>query len=249
MLPELTPDEFSAALDAVAADVHLHHASPDAPIDALALARAMGLAVAWDRRQRGRGRTARLAGRSGDGTRESILLRPDPRRERLQWAIAHEIGELYACQVFDRLSVDPREAPPAAREAVANALASRILLPRDAFARDGRSCGWDLLELKSRYPSASHELIARRMLDFDSPVIITVFDHGRRTFRRGNLPFRLPPLGELELAAWRVAHEQSVATVEADFARRVQAWPVHEPDWKREILRTEWLADGADAED
>jgi hypothetical protein len=244
MLPELTPDEFSAALDAVAAEVHLH-GSADEPIDALALARALGLSVAWDERQTGRGRTARLAAHAGS-TQGSILLRPDPRRERLQWAIAHEIGELCACQVFDRLSVDPREAPAAAREAVANSLASRILLPREAFARDGRSCGWDLFDLKARYPAASHELIARRMLDFEIPLIVTIFDHGRRTFRRGNLPFRLPPVCELELAACRTAHEESRPTVEADFARRVQAWPVHEPDWKREILRTEWLADDAD---
>jgi hypothetical protein len=156
--------------------------------------------------------------------------------------VAHEIGELCACRVFARLSVDPREAPAAAREAVANQLASRILLPRDLFDRHGRSCGWDLFALKSRFPAASHELIARRMLDFWPSVIITIFDHGRQTFRRGNLPFRLPPLSATEQSAWRTAHEQSLVALEADFCRRVQAWPVHEPDWKREILRAEWLA-------
>jgi hypothetical protein len=83
MLPELTPDEFSAALDAVAADVHARAAS-DAPIDALALARALGISVAWDQRQAGRGRTARLAAHSSGAAVGSILLRPDPRRERLQ---------------------------------------------------------------------------------------------------------------------------------------------------------------------
>lgn len=242
MLPELTPLEFSAALDAVAAEALAHLPHADAAIDTLQLARALGLAVAWDERQRGRGRTARLAVQAGR-TQASILLRPEPRRERLQWAIAHEIGELCAHRVFAHLGVDPREAPPAARETVANALASRILLPRDAFGRDGRSCGWDLFELKMRYASASHELIARRMLDFEPSVIITIFDHGRRTFRRGNLPFRLPPFGELEQAAWRAAHDDSRPCEKSDFASRVQAWPVHEPDWKREILRTEWLGD------
>lgn len=242
MLAELTPEEFSDTLDAVADDVLALLPARDAPIDALRLARALGLAVAWDQRQSGRGRIARLAGRSGSRTQGSILLRPEPRRERLQWAIAHEVGELCAYRVFERLAVDPREAPPAAREAVANRLASRLLLPRDLFQRDGRATGWDLFELKARYDTASHELIARRMLDFGTSVIITIFDHGRRTFRRGNLAFRLPPPAELERIAWRAAHEQALATVEEDFARRVQAWPVHEPGWKREILRTEWLA-------
>jgi hypothetical protein len=61
------------------------------------------------------------------------------------------------------------------------------------------------------------------------------------------LPFRLPPAVEMEIAAWRVAHEQTLANVQQDFARRVQAWPVHEPEWKREILRTEWLAADGEA--
>ena len=95
--------------------------------------------------------------------------------------------------MFRSLSVDPREAPPAARETVANQLAARILLPRGEFGCDARACDWNLLELKQRYVTASHELIARRMLDFTPAVIITIFDQGRRTFRRGNLPFRALP--------------------------------------------------------
>jgi len=245
MLPELTPEEFSGTLDAVAAEALALLGDSETPIDALRLAGELGLVVVWDERQAGRGRIARLAAHAGGSAVGSILLRPEPRRERLQWAIAHEVGELCAHRVFERLSVDPREAPPAAREAVANRLASRLLLPRERFARDGRETGWDLLQLKTRYDTASHELIARRMLDFEPPVIITIYDHGRRTFRRGNLPFRLPPPAELEISARRVAHEQSRHDVQEDFARRVQAWPVHEPDWKREILRTEWLAEVA----
>jgi hypothetical protein len=210
------------------------------PIDALVLARALGVSVAWDESQSGRGRVARLAARGGPA-RGSILVRPEPRRERLQWVVAHEIGELSAHRVFAHLSIDPREAPPAAREAVANGLASRILLPREAFARDARAVGWDLASLKARYATASHELVARRMLDFEPAVIITIFDHARRTFRRGNLPFRAPPWSAVEALAWRLAHHESRPTVQSDAARRVQAWPVHEPDWKREILRAEWL--------
>ena len=243
MLPELTQDEFSAALDGVAAGVLAQAPEAPPPVDALSLARTLGLAVAWDERQAGRGRTARLAGRAGAANQGSILLRPDPRRERLQWTIAHEIGEWCAHQVFEHLSVDPREAPPAARESVANQLAARILLPRGEFGCDARECNWDLLELKARYSTASHELIARRMLDFTPAVIITIFDQGRRTFRRGNLPFRAPPLGHLEQTAWQACHERAESIAEADSGLNVQAWPVHEPDRKREILRTEWLVE------
>ncbi len=243
MLPEITQDEFSAALDGVAAELLAQVPTPAPPVDALTLARRLGLDVAWDENQVGRGRTARLAGRTSAANQPSILLRPDPRRERLQWAIAHEIGEWCAYQVFESLSVDPLEAPSAARESVANHLASRILLPRGEFGCDARECGWDLFELKARYSTASHELIARRMLDFAPVVIITIFDQGRRSFRRGNLPFRAPPLGYFEESVRERCHRQAEAAVDSDSALRVQAWPIHEPGWKREILRTEWLAE------
>ena len=242
MLPELTAHEFSAALDAVAAGVldMLDDVTP--PIDALELARALRLAIAWDDRQTGRGRIVRLRPPGSVEPQGSILLRPEPRRERVQWAVAHEIGEACACRVFDRLGVDAREAPAGARETVSNQLAGRLLLPRDSFGADGRDWDWDLFELKSRYATASHELIARRMLDFSPPITITVFDHGRRTLRRGNTSRRPPPLVSNELAAWRTAHEQSRPVIAEDPGCRVQAWPIHEVDWKREILRTQWNA-------
>ncbi len=243
MLPELTQDDYAAALDGVAADVLAQSPTTAPPVDALELARRLGLDVAWDEGQSGRGRIARLAGRPGAANRGSIMLRPDPRRERLHWAIAHEIGEWCAHQVFSSLAVDPSEAPPAARETVANQLAARILLPRGEFGCDARACNWDLLALKERYATASHELIARRMLDFTPAIIITIFDQGRRTFRRGNLPFRAPAMAYLEQLTWRRAHEEGETVEEDGGGLHVQAWAIHEPGWRREILRTEWLTD------
>ena len=240
MLPELTLEEYSQVLDATAAEAIAAVGDFGPPLDALALARAMQLTVAWDDRQSGRGRVVRLREFSGTASHGSIFLRRDPRPERLQWAIAHEIGELLAGDVFARLGVDPREAPPGARESVANQLASRLLLPRRWFAEAGAQCDWDLVSLKATFSTASHELIARRMLDFPCPIAITVFDQNRRTFRRGNLPHRLPPPVPQERAARRAAHETGQPAAEQDHLCRVRAWPVHEPEWKREILRTEW---------
>jgi hypothetical protein len=243
MLPELTQDEFGAALDAVACDVLESALVAEPPVDALAVATSLGLTVAWDDRQQGRARVVRLGSVVRPPAPPSILLRPDPRRERLQWAVAHEIGETCACQVFDRLGVEPREAPAGTRETVANQLAARLLLPGIWFAKDGVACGWDLVALKRRYATASHELIARRMLDFGPRIVVTIFDHGKRTYRRGNLGGRIPPWCVMEMMAWRAAHTTSRRAVEASHVCRVHAWPVHEPDWKREIVRTEWLLD------
>jgi hypothetical protein len=167
----------------------------------------------------------------------------------LQWAVAHEIGETCAYQVFERLAIDPRETPPGSREMVANQLAARLLLPRDWFGDDAERLGWDLPALKRRYATASHELLALRMLDFEPSITITIFDHGRRTFRGGNLPQRVPPLSAVEQIAWLAAHDRSCPAVKADSTCRAQAWPIHEPNWKREIVRTEWFTEGWESDE
>jgi hypothetical protein len=80
------------------------------------------------------------------------------------------------------------------------------------------------------------------MLDLEPPVTITIFDHGRLSLRRSNLPRRPPPLSVAEQSAWREAHQSSRPCEFEAQAIRAQAWPVHEPDWKREIIRASWVA-------
>ncbi len=234
MLPEITTEELSHAMDSVAWGLLADSGTCGPPIDAFELARTLGITVARDDRQTGRARYVRLRGR-----RPTILLRSEPRDERQHWAVAHEIGEHAAHRVFGALGVDPREAPHGTREAVANCLAGRILLPAEWFTRDARECNWDLLALKVCYRTASHELIARRMLEFDSPVIISIFDHREVSFRRSNLPGRVPPPSSAELQCWRSVHDANRPDQTHDGTRLVHGWPVHEAGWKREILRTE----------
>jgi hypothetical protein len=100
-----------------------------------------------DDRQRGRARLVNLTGASRNDS-PSILLKHDPRIERVQWAVAHEIGEALAQRVFAELAVDPALAPEQAREVVANGMASRLLLRGPWFGSDGSECDWDLIRLK-----------------------------------------------------------------------------------------------------
>ncbi|MBN2294295.1 MAG: ImmA/IrrE family metallo-endopeptidase [Pirellulales bacterium] len=239
MLAEITTEELDAALDMVAVEALEEAGVEGPPVDALAVAAALRIAVAVDDAQRGRARYVRLRALRGVRSKPSILLRSDPRPERRQWAVAHEIGEHVAWRVFERLGVDPREVAGDARESVANQLAGRLLLPARWFEADAVAGGWDLLELKSRYATASHELIARRMLEFSPPVIVTVFDHSRISLRHSNLPGRVPPLSEAELDCWRRVHRRNHPwNVEAE-GQIVTGWPIHEEEWQREILRTE----------
>jgi hypothetical protein len=242
MLSEISEDEFAAALDAVASEVLWEADISEPPVDALPVADALGMAITYDHSMPYRGRYARLADLGGGG-QATIVLGQSERPEREQWAVAHEIGESVAYRVYERLGIPFQEALPASREQVANRMANCLLLPRHWLARDGRHLDWDLLALKERYTTASHELIARRMLEMRPPVVITVCDLGRVHWRRSNVTSRPPSLLPEEKSVWREAHENGFtkeSPIDAESGlENVRCWPIHEPGWKREILRSE----------
>jgi hypothetical protein len=240
MFSELTREELAAGLDCVAMEILEEAEVTEPPVDAFTVAKRLGIAVAWDDRQEGRARYVQLNPRWSSGTfKATILLKPDPRNERRQWAVAHEIGEHAAHRVFQRLQIDPRETPQNTRESVANQMAGRILLPSEWFEKDGTTFGWDLFALKIRYRTASHELIVRRMLECRPTVLISIFDQTKISWRRGNLPGRTPPPSADEMTCWHKVHAQNRPVRCQGRFHRVQGWPIHEEGWAREILRTE----------
>ncbi|MCH8911992.1 MAG: peptidyl-prolyl cis-trans isomerase [Planctomycetes bacterium] len=83
------------------------------PVDALELAERLNIAVAIDASQTVRARQKRI------GCRPSVFLRPEPRLERYQWAIAHEIAEQTAYRVFQLAGVAADEVSPTLREQAA----------------------------------------------------------------------------------------------------------------------------------
>ncbi|GAG44293.1 unnamed protein product, partial [marine sediment metagenome] len=90
---------------------------------------------------------------------------------------------------------------------------------------------------------ASHELIARRMLEMPSPVIVSLFVQGKLQWRRSKVLSRPPRLIPPEEQTWREAYDGARATQYdggdlPDGIDDVRCWPVHEPGWRREILRT-----------
>lgn len=202
------------------------------PIDAILVAKRRGIAVVFDASQEPRGRQVKIGGRS------SIFIRPDDRMERQQWAVAHELGESLVHELFDARGLDDAEIAPRLREQAANLAASRLLLPGPWFVELAGNCDGDLFELKERFQTASHELIAFRLLDLAAPQVVTVFDQGRQTRRRGNLRSGLPPLDRREQECWLdVRRFRRHGRVETN-GQRIDGWPIHEPGWQREILRT-----------
>jgi hypothetical protein len=243
MSPEIATEELTAILDRVAEEVLARADVVAPPVNAIQLAVRLGFQVAWDERQAGRARIVRSA-RAGQPGPVAILLKPEPRLERQQWAVAHELGEAWAWRVFEWLGQDPRALRPAVREQVANWLASRLLLPARWFLDSGQEWDWDLFRLKQRFSTASHELIARRMLDCGPPAVVTIFDQGLIVFRQGPGNTRPPRWADWEEAC----RQEAIVEARPNQRRgppRVRVWPVHEPNWLREIARTEYGEDFA----
>jgi Zn-dependent peptidase ImmA (M78 family) len=237
---DIDRSEIFAKVDRFVGDLLLRAGAARPPIDAAAVAEAIGFVIAVDERQTNRARHVQLRGYRSAGT-PAILLRPEPRFERQQWAVAHEIGEHVAAALYEQFGIAVDEISPGERERAADLIAGRLLLPTRSFARDGRACDWDLAALKQTYATASHELIARRMLEFAPPATITIVDQGAITFRRSNRSGASRSLTPLEQAALlRVAASEQAVELRDD-RLRVRAWPIYEPPWKREILRTEPL--------
>ena len=233
MSDELSREEVHETVDRVVEELLEAAGVQGPPVDAIKIAqRHLGMIVCLDRRQQQRGRAQRAGGR------RQIFLRPEPSEERHQWTVAHEIGEHFKADLLARLGIEPGQTRAMSGESLANLFAHRLLVPTPWLCDDAPACDFDLPELKARYASASHEVIAWRLLDLPHPCIITVVDNGHVHRRRSNAwPVRKelqPPEAECQ----RYVNHYSRPRVVVQDGWTVQGWPVHQPDWKREVLRS-----------
>lgn len=225
-------EPWDRAIDEQVGEILFRLAIEEPPVDSLRVARSLGCDLAFDSQQFGRARQKLIEGQP------AVLLKPDDRPERLQWATAHELGEIVAWRICERVDEDFRELPETFREQLANRFASKLLLPTDWFESDLKIMGRDLFLLKERYRTASHELIARRLQEFSREIIVTIIDQQEVTLRQNGYSRRPGPLITEEREAVRECHDSGRSlTVETEHLR-LEVWPIHEPQWKREILLT-----------
>jgi hypothetical protein len=152
--------------------------------------------------------------------------------------VAHEIGEHTKATLLRRLGIDPEQTRPMLGESLANLFARRLLVPTAWLKEAARACGHDLLELKECFRTASHEVIAWRLLDLDEPCVITIVDNDEVTRRRSNAwPVRRQ-LAAPERECQRYVHRHARPHAVNAAGWSVRGWPVHQLDWKREVLRS-----------
>lgn len=233
MLDNLPREDVTSAIDGMVEELLEAAKVAQPPVDTIALAQQhLDMLIVLDQRQPQRGRAQRGLGK------KQIYLKPEPREERHQWTVAHEIGEHLKSELLQRLGIAPAEARAMVGESLANLFAYRLLTPSCWFADDAKSLEYDLLELKKRYSTSSHEVIAWRFLDLPDPCVVTILDNERITRRRSNAwPIRRELL-PVEEKCWRYVTQQSKPRLEHDDEWTVQGWPVHELEWKREVLRS-----------
>jgi Zn-dependent peptidase ImmA (M78 family) len=233
MIEDLSREDVVGVVDREVEEVLRAAGVEGPPVDAIVLAqRHLGMLVCLDRGQPQRGRAQRSAGR------KHIFLRPEPTEERHQWTVAHEIGEHRKSHLLERLGVEPAQTRAMAGESLANLFAYRLLVPTCWFAADAPGCDYDVLALKQRYRTASHEVISWRFLDLPAPCVVTILDNDHISRRRSNAWQVRRELQAAEQKCQRYVNYYSRPRVVREGGWTVQGWPVHQADWKREILRS-----------
>jgi hypothetical protein len=222
MNEDLSREEVHHVIDRVVQELLTAAGVAVPPVDAIALARNhLGLVPEPERRRKSRSGAA-----------------AEPTEEARQWAAARRIGEHFKAAILRRLDLSPDEAGGIGGESPATLFARHLLAPADWFRDDARGVEFDLLRLHERYATAGAELLAWRLLDLPEPCVITVVDNDHVQKRRGNARRVRRELEPAERECQRYVHHYSRPRVVCAGGWTVQGWPLHRPDWKREILRS-----------
>ncbi len=195
------------------------------PVDAFALAKSLNLDIYIDSNLNTRG----YSRKRWDIHTIMVGSKNPGKSERKHFTIAHEIGEVL---LADKVGLNFLED-------ASNLMAVSLLLPRDWFQNDAEALQFDLLALKRRYSTASHEVIAYRMLDI-KPLVITIFDNGRLYRRKSSYPAPVERIHPLETECLNAVSDRAERVLLEDDKASVTGWPVFRDNWRRVILKTEF---------
>ncbi|MFO0876115.1 MAG: hypothetical protein U0840_01980 [Gemmataceae bacterium] len=168
----------------------------------------------------------------------SLELDPDAEEEARQLQAAQAIARHWQPDALSALGVDPHARRPMLGQSLVGLLVDRLLLPTRWLREAGQGSGWDLTQLRETFATAGAERIALRLLDLAEPCIITLIENGQVAKRRSNAWRVSRTLSPVEQEVQREVQRYSRPVVRNEAGWRVQGWPLHELDWRREILRS-----------
>jgi hypothetical protein len=236
-MSDFTADDLFETVDRLVADVLRRAGCDRPPVDALGLAQDyFDLTVTEaepedDRPGRFGPRPPRRRGRE-------IVLRPDQSEEGRQAVGARGCAKELLPTVLSKLGVVAGTENRSAQGQLLSVIVPRLLLPTKWFAADARKAGYDLAELKSRYPTVDWLTLAFRLLDLDEPCVIAVVDDGAVAARRGNRSAVTKQLTAAEQKCLALVGEHR----EPQRARAAEwtawGWPVPTGPWGRILLRS-----------
>lgn len=229
---DLTREEVLGLIDRMVEQILDQAGMVEPPVDALSLARdPFGMEI---RLESGSSPSRIYPRRS---VSPSLVLDSDWTEEVSQWKAAQAIGFYLKPKILDQLGCG-KDLAMGFGESLANLLAQRLLVPLPMLADEFRRSDQDLLVLKERFSTASHEIIALRLLDLPDPCIITIVDNGHVVKRRSNSWRVRKELAPLEKQVQQYVKKYSRPQSIHESGWSIKGWPIHESDWKREILRS-----------
>lgn len=182
---DFTADDLFDAVDRLVADVLRRSGCDRPPVDALGLAQDyFDLTVTEADPEDDR--AGRFGPRPPRRWSREVVLRPDQSEEGRQAACARACAKELLPTVLAKLGVTPGTENRSAQGQLLSVIVPRLLLPTKWYAADARKAGYDLGELKARYPTVDWLTLAFRLLDLDEPCVIAVVDDGSVAGRRCN---------------------------------------------------------------
>ena len=156
----------------------------------------------------------------------AILYQPSGYRPRDEFTIAHELMELHLPRSI--LDLDPR-----VKEKFCNRGAAALLLPQQQFLFSLHGSGWELPELRRRWPWASWGAIATRLVDLVPGVSASTWVNGRRQWwRYARIP-ETETFGAEEQAMVELGREQRGRVVVRRSSAKAYAWRLTARDGRR----------------
>ncbi len=232
---DVSQEEVYEACDRLIAGLLERAGITGPPVDALRLAdEHLGMPVSHlepeeDERGRPRPRSPRP---------EGIVISPHMTEEQRQTVAAQAIARDLLPDLLRKVGIVPGSESKPVGTSLRGLVVSRLLLPTRFLRTALRETRSDLLALKRVFSTASHEAIALRLLDLDTPLVIAIVDDGVVATRRGN---RMPVNHKLT-----AVEEQCLAEVMArdlPFKARgdgwtVDGWPIPDRPFRRVVLRS-----------